>query len=584
MKHPFSVHLSRRTLYGIALILLSGVGYYLWSGDSSSTDSKQTSLIVQKVEKGTVSSGILTSGNIEAREILDLNVYTLEQRIDSVAVENGAHVDAGQTLYLFDEADVAVTLANSRLSKRQAELTLEEKQQGVTDPNTTVRTLKTEIADIEADIARNKEDQQSIYRTYLNADLEAKPTTERYSAQVTKVAPSIGGLYTGNTEGMYTVVVYASAEISGYSFQYSGLESGVSAVHPGVAVPLGTRGLTITFPTTGVSPRDAWVIPVPNIYASTYITNKETYVQAKDDLALKLTTDRATLANKQTALEQALRGDTTAHRDLSVESALLGIEQAQVDIAHGLDTREERRIVAPFAGSVEGVENVVVGATPTKDGNDSINLGYLISDEFVATFSLGASDIDKVHVGQAVLVSLSSVPGSLPLSAEVTEVSSLPDSSAVPQYAVRAKITESATSTTRLRDGMLADIEIVQEERTNVVRVPVSALTYREGKAYVQVLENPSEDMLAEIRARGVAHMGATTGAIEREVTLGIRGTYYAEVVTGLEEGMYIVVTSMTTGTADTSVVGDARTFGPGRPRETSGTNSETTSGGQSRD
>jgi multidrug resistance efflux pump len=570
MKQHISFLSTRRTMVYVFVMVLIGVGYYLWRG-ANTDSSTDMALIVQRVEKGIVSTGIQASGKIEAAEILDLNVYKLENRLDAVSVANGVHVTTGQLLYAFDESDATVDIADSALSVRAAQLALAEQKKIAQDPNTVTRALRQEIADLSADILQSEKDLVTTRRTYLNKDRAAEPTTSRYTQQVGRTAPTIGGLYVHDEQGVYVITVYASGEKSGYSFRYTGLESGVSPVYLGASAPLGTRGLTITFPTTAtqITARDEWMVAVPNLYADDYRATTDEYTKTITNLTNKIAADKVTRANKETELAKEERGDTTTQRNLEVESAALAIEKARVNLSRGIDTRDERRIIAPFSGTIEGAENVVVGATPTKDGSDSIDFGYLISDEFIATFSLGASEVERVSVGQSVQVSLATSPGALPLAGVVTEVSSLPDSSTVPQYKVRARLVVASSTQRALRDGMLADIEITQEERTNVVRVPVSALTYRDGGVYVRVLEQPSEEELAMLAERGVVRRPATApGGVERRVSVGLRGTYYAEITEGLTEGEYLLVASTgVQGTTDESVVQDVRGFRPGGNR-----------------
>jgi multidrug efflux pump subunit AcrA (membrane-fusion protein) len=171
-----------------------------------------------------------------------------------------------------------------------------------------------------------------------------------------------------------------------------------------------------------------------------------------------------------------------------------------------------------------------------------------------------------------VIVTLTSVPDSAPLEAEIVEISSLPDTSAVAQYAVSARIVEYASSTVRLRDGMLTDIEIVQEEKENVVRVPVSALSYSEGKAHVTVLENLSKEQEQQFARLGIVRTdGGTHTTYTRTVMVGLRGTYYAEIIDGLVSGERIVISTSAPATdASEAVVrtGLGAGMGGGRPPE----------------
>lgn len=559
---------AKKRLYAFVFcVMLIGIGgWWYYRGTSATNTATTSALVAQVVSRGEVTTGIQTTGTIKASRILDLNIYKVEHRIESVVVANGERVVAGQALFSFDENDAMVDAVSSELGVRQAELAYRTAREEVVDPNTTTNTLANDIVVLERNIAEYDTDLRDALREYLNADLTAEPTTERYTAQVERTAPVIGGLYDAITEGAYRVTIYASGEKSGYSYLLSGLESGTYPVYLGTETKLGTRGLTITFPASGVASRDTWVIAVPNTYAPHYAVTAETYRNAVATLNERRVSDVVTLANKRTALAQESRADTKDSRSLEVESASLAVEKARVAYESSRDTRDERRIVAPFAGTVEGMENVVVGATPSKNDTDTIDLGTLISDEFMVTFSLGAADIGTVVPGQRVRCTLTAAPESAPLTATISEVSSLPDSGTVPQYEVRALIEQTASSSVPLRDGMLADVEIVRESQDNVVRVPVSAVHYTDGTPYVTVLENLSEAERTQVGERGILDTaGSTYTSYDTKVELGLRGTYYVEVRSGVAEGSIVALGTPVAKNAESSV----RTgFGGGPPRE----------------
>lgn len=549
-----------------ACILLGVAAWFMFIRDT--TSSVSSAVVVHAVARGSVSNGIVTTGKIEAAEILDLNVYKLEHRIETVNATNGQHVEAGELILAFDESDASVDVTTSKLDLEKARLERSVAAGKATDPNTTITALKNEIAVLKQNLVDYGVQRRDALRTFLNANIEAEPSAARYDEQIVKTAPTISGVYNSTLEGEYVIEVYKSSEDSGFSYRLTGLESGVFPVYIGSASPLGTHGLKITFP-ADVAARDTWIVALPNSYAPEYAVNKKNFDTSISDLNEKTKTDTVGLGNKEVALEQAQREDTGAQRNLDVDTAELAIERAQVALSKGVDARDERRIVAPFSGSVEGMENVVIGATPTRDTNDSVNLGSLISDEFMVTFSLGASEVDRVEVGQKVYVTLSSVPGSAPLVAEVVEKSSLPDTGAVAEYAVRARMASTSEDGVTLRDGMLADIEIVEEERENVLRVPSAALTYTDRVPTVTAIEGLDETERNVALDTGILRAAPDTyTTLPTQVTVGLRGTYYTEITAGVTEGMLIVVTSVGENDAAPSVqTGFGGRSGGGRPR-----------------
>jgi hypothetical protein len=206
----------------------------------------------------------------------------------------------------------------------------------------------------------------------------------------------------------------------------------------------------------------------------------------------------------------------------------------------------------------------VVGATPTRDTNDPISFGTLISDDFLVTFSLSAVDVAKTSVGQTVVVDVTSFKNIPSLESTITEISSLPQSDSVAQYEVQALITLPNDSNISLREGLLADIQIVQEEVKDVIRIPKSSVRYEKGKAFVDVLDTLSETQQQDLDTLGIIR--SETGEFPSyplEIVTGIDGVFYTEVISGLDIGTQIITTQ---NDEETGVVqqSDFR----GRPRD----------------
>ncbi len=440
----------------------------------------------------------------------------------------------------------------------------------MTDPNTEVRTLQNKIATYEKALVDSAQDIKDAYQDFLNTDLVVDVALSDKSRLLGATRPTLSGRYVGTVEGMYTIEVYSSNSKSGYSYRVSGLESYTGSVVIGSPVDLGNRGLKITFPSS-TKHSDTWVVRVPNTGIATYADTKRAYERTVADLKEQIVSTKVSLANAEQELEDMLSTDTSSYRNLHVEKAVATVNSTQQKLAENYDAISERDIVAPFAGTIQDMENVVVGATPTGGSEDTISLGTLISDEFLTTFTLSATDVAKVSVGQKVNVTITSFSEQPVFTAHITEISSLPSSDGVAQYEVRAKIEyDHASSSVKLREGVLADIEIIEEEKENALRVPVSAITYVDGKPTVQVVDTLTDAQKKEIETMSILRTArdATLPSYAKTITLGIYGTYYAEVTGGLTGGEYILITATPTAT-DTSVVEQAG-FGPGRREQES--------------
>ncbi len=543
-------------------------GYYFIFLSSSEPVAIDTYAVVEGVARGTVSSGVKTSGTVMAAQKLDLDVYKQARRIEAVNVSNASRVEAGTVLFSFDKSEAYVAVESSRVDMTEAELSLAAVKENSTDENTRLRTLASSRSSLQADIVEAEKDLLQAQRDFLNVSRTAEPGNV---ATEDKTRPTLSGVYNGTREGSYRVEVYSSSADSGYSYKVSGLELGTESVLLGISTPVGTQGLKIQFP-IDLKHGDVWIIHLPNVSVAEYQENKENYTSTVQELQVLVASKKTELANTELEIKNEAQTDTTSYRDLDVAKAEATFAKARQALSENYDVVQEQDIVAPFAGTVEGLENVVVGATPTGDTNDTISLGTLISDEFIVTFSLGAVDVAKVVPGQSVLVSITSFPGALPLSGKITEISSLPESDGVATYEVQARIENTASSSVKLREGLLADIEVVQEEVADVLRVPLSAISYDNGDPKVALLGELTPEQEESLKTLGVVKsVNGTFPSYTVPVTLGVVGSFYAEITSGLTEGQRILVTETK---ADTAVV-EQDSFGPPRDREAGETQTE---------
>lgn len=548
----------RKHIWAVLLILglVGVVGAYVYTKNTQ-TSVTPSYAIIETVGKGSVSSGIQATGKIVAAQKLDLDVYKQTQRIDAVNVVNGGHVKAGDVLLSFDKSSAYVDAESAQVKLAGAQLDLNTQREQSTNPNTTMRTLESDVSQLQTAIEQDEKSIAQAYRDYLNANLTAESGN---IGTIDRVKPTISGLYTGTQEGEYHITVYGSSADSGYSFRVTGLETDVQSVYVNTSVALGKRGLRISFP-SNVQNGDQWTVPLPNTHAPEYVENKEAYEKSVTNLTESISSAQLSIANKTQQIEDLKLTDSSSYRDLNVSKAEATLSEARVQLSKNYDVIHEQDIVAPFSGTIDGLANVVVGATPTRDTNDSISLGTLISDEFLVTFSLSATDVSKIEIGQKVLVSITSFPAAGAIEAFVTEISSLPDSSDVAQYTVKAQIKPTADIGIALREGLLADVEIVQKEVTDVVRVPLSAISYENGKATVEVLGSLTPEQQKQVDTLNV--LQSDTGTFPSypvTITTGVSGLFYVEITGGLELGTKIVVSK----TEQDVQVLQQQQFGPG--------------------
>ncbi|MFT6911266.1 MAG: multidrug efflux pump subunit AcrA (membrane-fusion protein) [Candidatus Paceibacteria bacterium] len=541
-----------------SLFLLIILIFIIRSGQSNG-ETVPTFAVVHTVETGIVSSGIEATGTIIAAQKLNLDVYKQQQRIESVNVVNGGSVDAGQNILSFDKSRANVNVQSSQVKISQARLDLNQVQENLNDPDIGIRSLDQQIEDIRISLVQAEEDKIDAYTDFLNTDLALEPVNRNGRGSN---IPSVTGYYNNDREGEYQIEVYSSSSDSGHSVRYTGLYSGTETIFMDKPIELADSGIELVF--SGDIENTEWILALPNVYASSYSRNKEDYEEAIVDLGKEIQSLETDLTNALQSRDDESFSDGQDFRSLRVRQAESALSQARVELSENIDVVQDQNIIAPFSGTIEGLENVVVGATPTRDTNDPISFGTLISDDFLVTFSLSAVDVAKTSVGQTVVVDVTSFKNIPSLESTITEISSLPQSDSVAQYEVQALITLPNDSNISLREGLLADIQIVQEEVKDVIRIPKSSVRYEKGKAFVDVLDTLSETQQQDLDTLGIIR--SETGEFPSyplEIVTGIDGVFYTEVISGLDIGTQIITTQ---NDEETGVVqqSDFR----GRPRD----------------
>ncbi|MEO5646261.1 MAG: biotin/lipoyl-binding protein [Candidatus Paceibacterota bacterium] len=266
------------------------------------------------VSEVTASGTIVTNSSDNTVDL----AFPKSGRVASVSVKVGDHVVAGQTLAALDAGDAAgvVTQAKGALELAEAQYASQ---------------------DVQYANAKKQQDVlvQNALRTVRSSGIVATPTVQDDSH-----IPLITGTYTCSAEGSYVITPYPSGANSGFSFTYSGLESGSGVVTFSTPQPLGSCGLYVQF-TQGFAGATKWTIDVPNTKSATYVTNKNNY-----DLAV--TTRDQVLS--QFAANLGQNGSSAANTAKAAIDTARGVYQA------ALGAYKNNVIVAPTSGTVSFID------------------------------------------------------------------------------------------------------------------------------------------------------------------------------------------------------------------------------------
>jgi RND family efflux transporter MFP subunit len=229
---------------------------------------------------------------------------------------------------------------------------------------------------------------------------------------------------------------------------------------------------------------------------NTYLTERWDWEDTQDEIK-----DQSLGTSEKRAVDQ---------QQWRLDNTVLNVEIRDIAIRN-------THLFAPFSGILTSAPTSVAGMQVlASDYFEMINPNTMVFRAFV-----DESDVSQVSIGQKAKLVLNSYPD-LEIETEVsyisfTSVETISGTSFIVEFPL------SSDSAEILRIGMNGDIEIVLEEKADVLTVPLIAIAQRNGKNYVQVKTGPKtfED---------------------REITLGIETYELAEVLSGLSEKDEVVI------------------------------------------
>ncbi len=209
----------------------------------------------------------------------------------------------------------------------------------------------------------------------------------------------------------------------------------------------------------------------------------------------------------------------------TIQQRRASVVDAQNKLRDAQELLQNYTIRAPFEGIIAKVsvkEHDAVSA--------STALVTLLTHAKIAQISLNEVDVSKIQVGQKATLTFDALPD-LTIAGNVSEVDSIGTvSQGVVNYSVKILF---VTQDDRIKPGMSVSAAIITATRTDVLTIPNVAL--RTGGS-VQVLTNI--DPALALTAQGIV---PTTPPETRTVQAGLANDQLTEVLSGLQEGDYVV-------------------------------------------
>lgn len=482
----------RRKWWVVAGLMLLFVAIWMFL-PSNTTQTQQEEY---KVAKGTVTTTINSTGAIEAANTQNLT-FGLQGRISELKVKEGDTVKKGDYIGSLDTTSLNAQLkiaqgglqsanANYNSTKQSLDLQIQDvtnqvteidKQIAESDYQTTTKVNKNNIdrAELDVDIAENALDasEDSLDNLEDEKDLsnDVSDANEDYAATNSAESEDLAKAQSDLTEHQY-------------DSQIDDAENGID---------------------TKEIQTDQTKIDLNNAKLNS------SHSDLLSQLGLEKAEKAVELGNLTKQEKETAKKNTLNALSGQVLNAQGSLEAAQYNL-------KEAKLFAPFNGTILKMPFKIGEFFLGPQTTDTIEIGDLSS--FIIETEVNELDILAIAPDQKAIVEFEANPGT-EYEGKVVRINPAPvyDDTGVVNYKVEISL---PAEMERVYHGLSVNIEIITEEKQDILQVPFAALKRKEDGQYVEV-KNAD---------------GTTT---ERKVETGIQSITNVEIVSGLKEGEIIV-------------------------------------------
>ena len=507
---------------GVALVVAAGVGWQMLSPGQSSAASA-TSYTTAEVTRMDVSSSITGSGTLEAADSYSVTTL-IEGSILTADFEEGDEVEEGTILYTIDSSDASNSLEQAEISLNQAQRSYNNQLESQEDLIITAP-VSGQVYSIDVEVGDDVAAGETV------ATIRDSQTM---SLEVSFPADDASSFYVGQSA---TVTLDSTFEtLTGTISKISGTDTVLTGnvIVRTVTIDVSNPGGLSTEQTASAA-----VGTATSTASGTFTYKEEETVTAQ--VSGEVSSIRVSEGD-QVSSGQTLIVLTSDDLDDSLQSASESLRNAEISLENQYENLDDYTITSPIKGTIVDKN---YNAGETTEANQVLCTIYDLS-YLTMTLSVDELDIASIEVGQSVSIVADAVEDTT-YTGTVTKVSVAGTSSgSATTYPVTIRIDE----TDGLLPGMSVDATIELASAEDVLAIPSAALN--RGDTVLVTADSPSAANGTLVES--TAEDGEDYYSVE--VTTGVSGDDYIEIVSGLQEGDTVAYIPTSSSSSEMGMMG----------------------------
>lgn len=526
------------------------IGAAAWLIVSGTSPSRATGYRTASAEYQTVQQTLAVTGSVEPDHDATATFQT-SGTVSHVYATVGEHVTASQKLATLDTAALTGKERSAELALQGAEAALTENEDNEASGTSTAAASASSAVTASTDGSTEGATTDGLNAALTSYTPTSKTATSAGSATPRNLpsATSLSSAQTAVVTAQKTVdsvtaiakadlaqaqTVCTSAAVSSSSSNSRAITSTASTITNAEAT--NTDGSTCTNDL-----RAAFA-------AQERVSTDETTLSSEETTLAKLLSKQGSSASSSNSSTSTKTGSTSTGSTTSgsipttaYDSAeQLASDQATIDtdeaaLVEAKQSLAAATLVAPLSGTVAAVDMTSGDSVTAGDSSDGITI--VDTSSYQVTASLTDTQVQSVKVGDLVDVRVDGASGAL--SGSVTKIGPAEDDDDAYVYPVTIALVSPSKS---LAIGSSAQASIVVGSASHVISVPTSAV-HTDETSYVEVVQNGK--------------------MARRTVTVGLIGTDWAQIKSGLSAGAQVVLANMAEKLPSSSTEENTtRTFG----------------------
>ena len=530
----------------IAIIIVGG--YFIYK---KTTNKEVTKYIIGQVSKGTISKTVSGSGYITIPDQLDIK-SKIGGEVVYIGVKNNTPVNAGALILKIDSKNYEKQVKDAQFSLEMAQMSLEklisQKEQTTNDLNKAYEDAFQNLSTIYGSLPSLVTTVKGVFDSETTKETNLKDLD--FYAQVVSFYNNLP--YTKNQQidsfnkllseyyNLFRDYQLLKLPVNQDDFD-NFLQSSYYTIKNLFDLIRSNRDNLLSY--KDLYDNHSVFTEIPITVTVSQLTSLSEAAASLNQYLNTITSNRNTIEKYKTTLK---------NYEQDIKNQEYSIKQKENALKEAEDNLDNCYVRVPLRGELTGSEAPLSGILTNfeiKKGDlisSNTTIGTLITDNKIAEITLTEIDAALVKEGQSATLTFDALPG-VTLKGRVTEVGLLGQTSqGVVSYPVKISI-EPSPDLEKVKASMTVDANIVVEEKTDVLTIPLTALKTRNEKSFVEVPDEADLTLFKSQTSTNQRQRSQKTVTLEfppkeKFVQTGISDEENIEIISGLNEGDYIIV------------------------------------------